>query len=66
MAQKVIAMGDPVDLCIPTGNFGNILAAYYAKVRKKLEMIYDSSREQQVKEPVYLWKFLWFYICFDP
>lgn len=24
-------MGDPVNICVPTGNFGNILAAYYAK-----------------------------------
>jgi len=23
--------GDPLDVCVPTGNFGNILAAYYAK-----------------------------------
>ena len=30
--RNVISMGDPVDLCIPTGNFGNIIAAYYAKV----------------------------------
>ncbi|KAH3820725.1 threonine synthase-like 1 [Dreissena polymorpha] len=29
--KKVIAMGNQIDLCIPTGNFGNILAAYYAK-----------------------------------
>lgn len=29
---KVISMGDEIDLCVPTGNFGNILAAYYAKV----------------------------------
>ncbi len=26
-----IAMGDTVNYCVPTGNFGNILAAYYAK-----------------------------------
>ena len=26
-----IAFGDKVDFCVPTGNFGNILAAYYAK-----------------------------------
>ena len=26
-----IAMGQTVDVCVPTGNFGNILAAYYAK-----------------------------------
>ncbi|KAL4225963.1 Threonine synthase-like 1 [Mactra antiquata] len=29
--DKVISMGDEIDLCVPTGNFGNILAAYYAK-----------------------------------
>lgn len=27
----VISMGEEADLCVPTGNFGNILAAYYAK-----------------------------------
>lgn len=26
-----IAMGDKVNFCVPTGNFGNILAGYYAK-----------------------------------
>ncbi len=26
-----IAMGDPINVVVPTGNFGNILAAYYAK-----------------------------------
>ena len=26
-----IQLGDPVNVCVPTGNFGNILAAYYAK-----------------------------------
>lgn len=26
-----IAMGDPVNVAVPTGNFGNILAAYYAR-----------------------------------
>ena len=26
-----VAAGDPVDVCVPTGNFGNILAAYYAR-----------------------------------
>lgn len=26
-----IHLGDPVNICVPTGNFGNILAAYYAK-----------------------------------
>lgn len=26
-----IKMGDPINVCVPTGNFGNILAAYFAK-----------------------------------
>ena len=26
-----ITMGDKVNFCVPTGNFGDILAAYYAK-----------------------------------
>ncbi|XP_076468745.1 threonine synthase-like 1 [Babylonia areolata] len=26
-----ISLGDQVDWCVPTGNFGNILSAYYAK-----------------------------------
>lgn len=26
-----IELGDPINVCVPTGNFGNILAAYYAK-----------------------------------
>ena len=28
--QGKIAMGDPVNFCVPTGNFGDILAGYYA------------------------------------
>lgn len=31
LADGVIAEGDPVNFVVPTGNFGNILAAYYAK-----------------------------------
>ncbi len=26
-----VSMGDPVDFCVPTGNFGDILAGYYAR-----------------------------------
>jgi threonine synthase len=28
--EKVIRCGDKINICVPTGNFGNILAAYYA------------------------------------
>ncbi|CAH2282248.1 threonine synthase-like 1 [Pelobates cultripes] len=31
VSQGVISFGSPVDVCIPTGNFGNALAAVYAK-----------------------------------
>ncbi len=31
LAQRRIASGDEVNFVVPTGNFGNILAAYYAK-----------------------------------
>ncbi len=31
VAAGSIAAGDEIDVCVPTGNFGNILAAYYAK-----------------------------------
>lgn len=31
VARGHCALGEPVDICVPTGNFGNILAAYYAK-----------------------------------
>lgn len=30
--QNIIPFGSPVDVCVPTGNFGNILAAVYAKM----------------------------------
>ena len=31
LGQGVIQKGDPVNFVVPTGNFGNILAAFYAK-----------------------------------
>ncbi|MDF0753693.1 threonine synthase [Gardnerella greenwoodii] len=30
--RKTIALGDEVEFCVPTGNFGDILAGYYAKM----------------------------------
>ncbi len=32
VAQNRIAMGEMIDICVPTGNFGNIFAAYIAKL----------------------------------
>lgn len=29
--QQVIRVGDPIDVCIPTGNFGNILGVFFAR-----------------------------------
>ncbi len=31
LQQGAVQMGDAVDFCVPTGNFGDILAGYYAK-----------------------------------
>ncbi len=31
LEKKEIAEGERINVCVPTGNFGNILAAYYAK-----------------------------------
>lgn len=31
LKEKKITMGEKVNFCVPTGNFGDILAAYYAK-----------------------------------
>ena len=31
VAAGEVTLGDKINICVPTGNFGNILAAYYAK-----------------------------------
>lgn len=31
VAARAVEAGEPVDFCVPTGNFGNILAGYYAR-----------------------------------
>ena len=31
LKEGAIQKGDPINVCVPTGNFGNILAGYYAK-----------------------------------
>lgn len=32
IAESKIKLGDPINFSVPTGNFGNILSAYYAKL----------------------------------
>ena len=44
-----IEAGDLVDICVPTGNFGNILAAWYAKeMGTPIEMLLCASNENRV------------------
>lgn len=44
-----IEAGSPVDVCVPTGNFGNILAAWYAKeIGTPLDMLLCASNENRV------------------
>lgn len=31
VAAGGVVAGDPIDVCVPTGNFGNVLGAYYAR-----------------------------------
>ncbi|XP_055038074.2 threonine synthase-like 1 [Misgurnus anguillicaudatus] len=31
LKNRVLTFGDPIDVCIPTGNFGNAMSALYAK-----------------------------------
>ncbi len=31
VARKIIRFSDTIDFCVPSGNFGNVLAGYYAK-----------------------------------
>lgn len=41
--------GDPIDVCVPTGNFGNILAAWYAKrMGTPIDMLFCASNENKV------------------
>lgn len=49
VATDKIAAGDPVDVCVPTGNFGNILAAWYAKkIGTPIETLICASNENRV------------------
>ncbi len=49
VAEGKLAAGEPLDVCVPTGNFGNILAAYYAKrMGTPIDMLYCASNENRV------------------
>ncbi len=49
LAEGEIEPGGAVDVCVPTGNFGNILAAYYAKVMgAPIGMLLCASNENRV------------------
>lgn len=44
-----VAAGQPIDVCVPTGNFGNILAAWYAKqIGTPIDMLLCASNENRV------------------
>lgn len=49
VAKGALRAGDEVDVCVPTGNFGNILAAYYAKrMGCPIRMLLCASNENRV------------------
>lgn len=44
-----VVAGDPIDVCVPTGNFGNILAAWYARrMGTPIERLLCASNENRV------------------
>lgn len=49
VADGRLSSGEELDVCVPTGNFGNILAAYYAKrMGVPLGMLLCASNENRV------------------
>ena len=49
VARGAVAAGEAVDVCVPTGNFGNILAAYYAKrMGTPIERLICASNENNI------------------
>ena len=49
LKQKEIACGEKINVVVPTGNFGNILAAYYAKnMGLPIETLFCASNENKV------------------
>ena len=44
-----VEAGDPIDVCVPTGNFGNILAAWYARAMgTPIQRLICASNENRV------------------
>ena len=49
VAAGKVEAGSPIDVCVPTGNFGNILAAWYAKqIGTPIDMLLCASNENRV------------------
>lgn len=49
VAAGLVERGAPIDVCVPTGNFGNILAAYYAgEIGMPLGRLLCASNENNV------------------
>jgi threonine synthase len=47
--QGKVEAGKPIDVCVPTGNFGNILAAWYAKqLGAPIETLFCASNENRI------------------
>jgi threonine synthase len=49
VASGGVRPGEPMDVCVPTGNFGNILAGYYAKlIGVPIDRLICASNENRV------------------
>jgi len=49
LASGAVQAGEPIDVCVPTGNFGNILAAYYAtEIGTPIERLLCASNTNRV------------------
>lgn len=49
VASGGVKAGEPIDVCVPTGNFGNIMGAYYAKLMGvPIERMICASNENKV------------------
>lgn len=49
VADGFLQAGEPIDVCVPTGNFGNILAAWYAaEMGTPIERLFCASNDNRV------------------